>query len=675
MSDVIGEGVIVVTIDLSKTDDAWASIPVAAAKSAAAVDKETIKITKAAEREATKQVKAAEKARAAETKAAEKAAAAVIKEQVRVTRAAEKELEKQRKAAEKAHREAGQAAKAAAAALQSNLGKVSGSLGALSAMAGGVTGQLGGALNSVLKPIAEVGAALGPAGLAGVVGVALVAAIGAGTLALVKLGEAAGAAGERLRGTGTITQQQAAFAHELKLATDTSTVATDALTVKLAAQLPITKELSIAWIGLKVALGEVADGSEENGKKVERTWASYLLGKKTYEVLTASGQDLIDSQEKIRIAAENTADALRLAEAEDERRRGSAKAGVTQIAAQPAKDAAAASKAAAAASAAATKAAKEEKAAWDVVLDRYDAVQRALKAHADQMEDQDASKQYSKELQRIAREAEAAGIAIKGIFSDADADLQKERLAAVRAAAIETAEAVAGATVDIFDMVTERQAEAASKIKDHNQELRDSQKSISKQILSLQKQASKATDDASKKNIQNQIDELQGHKDLVDGKIKNNAREAEIHRKAAMRAFVAAKAAGLAEAAIQTAVAVMAQMKLPWPANLIAAAGVAATGAAQIALIASKKAPEFPMGMQSPDHQKVIAIQETERVVTSRGAKDDEKYRKWNEGREGSTDLKAQFIVNRRVIAEAMNGPGGSKPKVDPRSGKSERRR
>lgn len=82
---------------------------------------------------------------------------------------------------------------------------------------------------------------------------------------------------------------------------------------------------------------------------------------------------------------------------------------------------------------------------------------------------------------------------------------------------------------------------------------------------------------------------------------KYDKKEAELK----LKAWKAEQAAKLQQAIINTALAVtMALTSAPWPFNLISAGGAALAGAAQVALIAGAKAPEFEKGgiIQGPRH-------------------------------------------------------------------------
>lgn len=159
--------------------------------------------------------------------------------------------------------------KAVSAGFKSEFGKVSSASAALAASVGGSFGKIGSVANSALRPIAEVSAALGPAGLAGAVGAGLVAAAGLGASAMLQLGEAVGEAGERLDKLGLLTLDQSLAAEALRAATDASAVATDALTYSLGSSVPAVEGVTHAWTGLKVVIAEAARGMTGLGDDVD----------------------------------------------------------------------------------------------------------------------------------------------------------------------------------------------------------------------------------------------------------------------------------------------------------------------------------------------------------------------------------------------------------------------
>ena len=67
-------------------------------------------------------------------------------------------------------------------------------------------------------------------------------------------------------------------------------------------------------------------------------------------------------------------------------------------------------------------------------------------------------------------------------------------------------------------------------------------------------------------------------------------------RKAAMASFAITKAAGLAQIAVDTVVASVAALKLPWPMNAIVSATIIAQGVASAAIVAAKPPPSFHLG-------------------------------------------------------------------------------
>ena len=90
----------------------------------------------------------------------------------------------------------------------------------------------------------------------------------------------------------------------------------------------------------------------------------------------------------------------------------------------------------------------------------------------------------------------------------------------------------------------------------------------------------------------------------MDQRIASMEQGSDAQRKALKQQFAANKAFGIVQATINTALAVMQALgSLPPPASIVLAATAAATGAAQIALIAAQKPPSFHRGGMLPDEQ------------------------------------------------------------------------
>jgi hypothetical protein len=186
-------------------------------------------------------------------------------------------IRKELKGAEKAGKDT--AAKISSG-FSSEFNKVSSGAAALAGAVGGPFARIASLANSALKPIAEASAglegtsgalvAMGGAAAAGAAG-ALLAAGAVAKLAsgAVELGQAAGAAGERLKGLGLLTEDEARFAHEMAQAAEGAAVQQDLLTVRLAHGIEAVGEMTEAWTGLKAELAKGAGRIGEAGDAVE----------------------------------------------------------------------------------------------------------------------------------------------------------------------------------------------------------------------------------------------------------------------------------------------------------------------------------------------------------------------------------------------------------------------
>lgn len=193
-------------------------------------------------------------------------------------------------------------------------------LGKLAQGAGAASPALGNLLRNaddLMSSFDELVTKVGPAGLAGALAVGFVAAVGAGSAALIALGSAAGEAGERLDKAGLLTLEQSLAAEALRDANEATAVATDLLTLKMGLAFPATEQLTTAWTGLKIAIGEAADefarwgenidarqiseasgGLIALGENADRTWASFFLGQKTYQLLTEKAEEFTEAIEE-----------------------------------------------------------------------------------------------------------------------------------------------------------------------------------------------------------------------------------------------------------------------------------------------------------------------------------------------------------------------------------------
>jgi len=207
--------------------------------------------------------------------------------------------------------------------------------------------------------------------------------------------------------------------------------------------------------------------------------------------------------------------------------------------------------------------------------------------------------------------------------SDATDDL-KEALAATAVKAREARQALSGFGKEA-KATTAATQELPSKFLDTTMALEETTEASSiggDAFNQLAREATQATE-VSKKSLQEMAQEAEAsttpYLSAVSGVVStisdlyNQATENQIanmkegsaeQRKALKKQFAANKAFSIVQATINTAMAVMqALSSMPPPASIVFAALAAATGAAQIAIIAAQKPPSFHRGGLLPDEQ------------------------------------------------------------------------
>ena len=137
------------------------------------------------------------------------------------------------------------------------------------------------------------------------------------------------------------------------------------------------------------------------------------------------------------------------------------------------------------------------------------------------------------------------------------------------------------------------------------------------------------------------------------------AENGNLSEAAARRAYKVSKSAGVAQVAINTAVAISAALAQLGPiAGAIAAVGITASGAAQIAAIAATPPPAFFAGgssMRQPD-ASIGILHRGETVQTAASTRRDDRgsTRAANSGRAAPAPIQVQFLAGGRVVDEVM---------------------
>lgn len=720
-AEVIGEGEIVLSTRNAEALAAFEQTEKAGQKTMTYLEKlyereEAMKVIRA-ERAAEKSAKAKEREAAREIKAGEKAAAQAEKQRNREAVAAEKAANREAKAAEKARaRETAAAEKAAAkqakaaeslAAKQASMGTFGGKARALQqnpivseletvasmfTQVGGAASQAGILVSSAIRPVALLGTAVGATGLAAA---AFPVAAGAAALGAKKMADSAVEARDRLKEMGIAVDQSSSD--------------------KLAVYTRANRDLGIAIDQVKVAMGDdiaeelavftriVASGVDDlyrwgqaasEAADTATDWISFgikpawqMIGGKLYESLTKTTREinaqilatdkLIERQNKMVKAAADLNNQLEREAQEDEA------AGKAERIRQETE---AIRKAAEIEQEAAAESARQRAEVWA----QFEKENEAIAIRTDRMREYIAALHAIGDIETqmagLSASAEEVNVEIDGMIAGwekANDEVLAGKipltLSQIADFSVEMAQKIAGAMGDIFGELSERAAEAAEEQVEANEDLLQRQRRIGDQIRALKRDIANEDDRAAKKEKQNRLAALEGERDKAHDELELGRKAAAEHRKMALKAWRGEQAANITEAVMNTGVAVTQALGLPFPLNLIAAGVVGGLGGAQVAMIATQKPPEFPMGLSSPwagaspDHSVAALIQPNERIVNSRGARDDDDIRRRNEGRGDRGENIFILQAGKREVA-AMSSVRG-RVKVDPRAGKTTRRR
>lgn len=721
MPEVVGEGEIVLTPNNAAVLAAFEQTQRAGEQTTTYLEKlyareEAMKVIRA-ERAAEKSAKAKEREAAREIKAGEKAAAAAEKLRMREAAAAEKAADREAKAAEKARaRETAAAEKAAAkqakieeeaAAKRASMGTFGGrakslqqnpliseleTVASMFTQVGGAASQAGILVSSAIRPVALLTTAVGAAGVAALAFPAAALAAAAGAKAMA---DGAVEAEARLK-KFHIEVGKDAHADLLAYQIAMQDLANAFDVVKVAAGSEIAGELAIWARILRENVGTLYEWglAASHAADVTTDWISFglkpaweMIGGGLYDAITKTTRaktELIaataiytERLKEISKEAAAASDAIEKQaqqdEEEGERQNRLAKERIAK-----AKEIAAAEKAAAREAAAEWK--EFERQLVADVKQRQEWFKAQQEAHEEIRRGNLAFEENIVALHRLGEEAAWTTTQIANMLTEEAAEQQKERLNEIRDAVLDAASQVAGAMGDIFSELSDRAIEAAEELDEANQKLLERQRKIGSEIIALKRSIAQEDDKAAKKEKENRLRELEGKHSDLKAEREMNAELAEDKRKAALRAFNANKIAAATQIGIQTAVAMITALGPPLGpiAGAIAAGGIAAAGATAAGIVLAKKPPEFPMGMSqprgSPDHSILAAIQPNERIVTSRGAHDDDTVRRLNEGRGiREAEMIANVYLGNKLIGSAGSRRG--RIRVDPRAGKAQRRR
>jgi hypothetical protein len=167
-----------------------------------------------------------------------------------------------------------------------------------------------------------------------------------------------------------------------------------------------------------------------------------------------------------------------------------------------------------------------------------------------------------------------------------------------------------------------KEAEEEQRLRDEGlaaeKEYRDQQTALAKEAADKQLEHAQRVREGSKQTASNVGSFVGGISDLVSTlyeQAADNAEEGSVREKKARRtAFAVAKAAAIAQAAINTALAVSQALTMVFPLNYINAAIVGALGAAEVGVIAAKQMPTAHSGgmvgsvSTAPDEQPIMAL-------------------------------------------------------------------
>jgi hypothetical protein len=627
----------------------------------------------------------------ASVRAEERKAVAVERSADRQIRAIDRVAAKQQQAATKA---AGALSTfgARAKALQSNaLVSELETVASMFTQVGGAVSQAGILASSAVRPVALLGSTLGATGLAAA---AFPVAAGAAALGAKSMADSAVEARDRLK----------------KLGQEVDSTASDKLDSYTAA----TRDLGIAIDTVKVAIGDdiaeelalftrvVASGVDDlyrwgqaasEAADTATDWISFgikpawqMIGGALYESLTKTTRATVAAADAARKHADELKKATKAAadlnnqmerEAQEDEAAGKAE--------RLRQETEAIRRAAEIEQEEAAESARRRAEALAMIDREIVAINERTEAMKSYIAALHAIDDIESQMAALSVGAEKAGAEIDAMIAGWEEKNEEvlagqvpDTIAGIASASVDAALQVAGAMEDIFSQMSERAIEAAEELDEANEKLLERQRKIGAQIIALKREIAREDDKAAKKEKENRLRELEGKHSDLKAEREMNAELAEDKRKAALRAFNANKIAAATQIGIQTAVAMITALGPPLGpiAGAIAAGGIAAAGATAAGIVLSKKPPEFPMGMSaprpSPDHTFIAALQPTERIVTSRGARDDDAVRRLNEGRGGPGEMTAHVYLGNKLVGAAR---GRERIRVDPRAGKAQRRR
>lgn len=656
----------------------------------------------------------------------EKRSKAILREKEKAGKEQLKLLERQareeRKARDKAlaeeekKRQAGTFSGKARAIQQSPVISEAETIASLGITAGGSISKLSMLVTSAIRPLALLGAgisSLGPAGIAAAAGIAAVAApLAAGGVVLSGLKSMANGAleaqkqlanlGKRVSGEETAALGQYADAtRDLGIAMDRVTVAIGTGPARELALFATLLADSTARIYAEGKAAAELAGILTNTLTVGASYVAKALGTDLYEALTADQRAFVEAKSR----AEDLTQSLQIIAMQSK---------LTAAAIKGANDKAADEDAAEGA----RQQAKADEEARKALVAMAEASRLAADERTRLVAEVERGLEYTEKEEAAAKElriAESRRLALlwqlqnvatdpamldamemlKQKVTEIDVELQKpiNRLRELGGkigdwlndedvqATIGGITALIGATADLFQMQADRAVEALGRISDRQDKLREANAEFRGEEKKLANAAAKASDAATKKYYQDQLDQLASDKETNDTKLKNSQDRAEAERKILIRSFNLMKAASITETIINGAVALVKAFATLGPiAGGIAAAGIAAGTGVAIAKIASQKPPEAPIGRppaSSPDHPVRVAIQNEEAVLSKQGVRTlggGSGVTAANNGTLGG-DLEVQNVQNVYVENLILRDRGGRDKKVDRNSGKGRGRK
>lgn len=268
-------------------------------------------------------------------------------------------------------------------------------------------------------------------------------------------------------------------------------------------------------------------------------------------------------------------------------------------------------------------------------------------------------------MQKVGREAESLRkTLIKDLFAEA------------AQAFGDMTEQIVGSIADVTAFNLDQITASLQASDEALQQVTDTHNTMHEHLLELLAERKEAESAADKARLDAEIADLETKIANHNAKLRMVDDLSDHMAKEARRAFIADRAASILEVEIQGAIATITALAQLGPiAGAFAAIGVQTATQTAAALIANKPVPEFPGGL-SPDHRQLVAVQRGEPVLSRRAAQllPPGMLDRLEAG-EAPRPTAVNVVLGRRVLAQAVEAVSSADYRPDSRAGKRRRNR